>query len=54
MNPPTGCRFHTRCPYATDRCKEEVPPFREYEPNHWAACHLLEESHPEAVEKAEA
>ena len=54
MNPPTGCRFHTRCPYATDRCKEEVPPFREYEPNHWAACHLLEGSHPEAVEKAEA
>lgn len=51
MNPPTGCRFHTRCPYATDRCKEEVPAFREYEPNHWAACHLLEDSHPEAVEK---
>lgn len=53
MNPPTGCRFHTRCPYATDRCKEEVPAFREYEPNHWAACHLLEESHPDAAGKTE-
>ena len=41
MNPPTGCRFHTRCPYATDRCKEAVPEFKEYEPDHWAACHLL-------------
>lgn len=44
MNPPTGCRFHTRCPYATERCKHEVPAFREYEPDHWAACHLLEEA----------
>ena len=42
MNPPTGCRFHTRCPYATDKCKEVVPVFKEYSSNHWAACHLLE------------
>ncbi len=41
MNPPTGCRFHTRCPYATDKCKEAVPQFKEYAPDHWAACHLL-------------
>ncbi|NCB62256.1 MAG: ABC transporter ATP-binding protein [Clostridia bacterium] len=41
MNPPTGCRFHTRCPYATDKCKEAVPEFKEYGPGHWAACHLL-------------
>ena len=41
MNPPTGCRFHTRCPYATDKCKEAVPEFKEYGPDHWAACHLL-------------
>lgn len=54
MNPPTGCRFHTRCPYATERCKQEVPVFREYEPNHWAACHLLEDSHKEAVKKAQS
>lgn len=41
INPPSGCRFHTRCPYATARCKEEVPEFRELAPNHWAACHIL-------------
>ena len=54
MNPPTGCRFHTRCPYATERCKIETPVFREYEPNHWAACHLLEDSHKEAVKRGES
>ncbi|MGN0355422.1 MAG: ABC transporter ATP-binding protein [Muricoprocola sp.] len=41
MNPPSGCRFHTRCPYATDKCKESVPQFKEHAPGHWAACHLL-------------
>ena len=38
-NPPTGCRFHTRCPAATARCREEQPIFREIEKGHWAACH---------------
>jgi len=42
MNPPAGCRFHTRCPYAMPICKQEVPAFKEYEKGHWAACHLLE------------
>lgn len=42
IDPPSGCRFHTRCPYATERCRVEAPAFREYEPQHWAACHLLE------------
>ena len=41
MNPPTGCRFHTRCPYATEKCKQEVPQFKEHAPGHYAACHLL-------------
>ncbi|MGI5929031.1 ABC transporter ATP-binding protein [Pseudoflavonifractor sp.] len=41
MNPPRGCRFHTRCPYATDKCKEAAPEFKEHAPGHWAACHLL-------------
>ena len=41
MNPPSGCRFHTRCPYATDKCKEAVPQLKEHAPGHWAACHLL-------------
>ncbi len=43
VNPPAGCRFHTRCPVAFDRCKTEVPAFREYEPGHRAACHWVEE-----------
>ena len=42
-NPPSGCRFHTRCPYATEKCKEVVPEYKEYGNGHFAACHLLEE-----------
>ena len=41
-NPPKGCRFHTRCPHATEKCKHITPTYREYEPGHFAACHLLE------------
>ena len=41
MNPPSGCRFHTRCPYAVQRCKEEVPEWREMAPDHFAACHII-------------
>jgi oligopeptide transport system ATP-binding protein len=43
VSPPSGCRFHTRCPVAFDRCKVEVPAFNEYEPGHRAACHWVEE-----------
>jgi peptide/nickel transport system ATP-binding protein len=50
-NPPSGCRFHTRCPYATERCKTDVPVYREYEPEHFAACHLLEEKYGVGEEK---
>jgi oligopeptide/dipeptide ABC transporter ATP-binding protein len=42
INPPPGCRFHTRCPYAFDRCRVEEPPMKEVRPGHWAACHLRE------------
>ena len=42
-NPPSGCRFHTRCPHATEKCKYVAPTYREYEKGHFAACHLLEE-----------
>jgi peptide/nickel transport system ATP-binding protein len=42
INPPSGCRFHTRCPYAISRCKAEEPAFREVRPGHWVACHLRE------------
>jgi len=38
--PPAGCRFHTRCPYAFDRCREEEPQMKELRPGHFAACHL--------------
>jgi oligopeptide/dipeptide ABC transporter ATP-binding protein len=42
INPPAGCHFHTRCPYAHARCRVEAPPLREVVPQHWAACHLHE------------
>ena len=42
VNPPPGCRFHTRCPYAFDRCRTEVPAMKEVAPGHFAACHLRE------------
>jgi len=40
INPPTGCRFHTRCPYAEARCRVEEPAMREVKPGHLVACHL--------------
>jgi oligopeptide/dipeptide ABC transporter ATP-binding protein len=40
INPPSGCNFHTRCPYKFEPCPKEVPQFREIEPNHWVACYL--------------
>ena len=42
-NPPKGCRFHTRCPYATEICKHVPPQYKEYEEGHFAACHMLEQ-----------
>jgi oligopeptide transport system ATP-binding protein len=43
VNPPSGCRFHTRCPVAFERCKLEVPENKFYAPTHQAACHWVEE-----------
>ena len=40
VNPPSGCHFHTRCPYAEARCKVEAPPLREIAPGHHVSCHL--------------
>ena len=40
VNPPAGCHFHTRCPYAEPRCKVDVPLLREIAPGHHVSCHL--------------
>ena len=40
VNPPPGCRFHTRCPFAEDRCRTEVPEWRELSDGHSVACHF--------------
>ena len=40
IDPPSGCRFHTRCPYVEERCKREEPPLQEISPGRWVACHL--------------
>ena len=41
INPPSGCRFHPRCPVAVEKCKTIVPEWREAAPQHWVACHLV-------------
>lgn len=43
LNPPSGCRFHPRCPYAQAICSTEEPPLRQIQPDHWSACHFAEE-----------
>jgi len=40
IDPPAGCRFHTRCPYATERCKQEQPQLHDIGKEHKVACHL--------------
>jgi oligopeptide transport system ATP-binding protein len=41
INPPSGCRFNPRCQYMMERCKVEIPEWRELSSGHWAACHLF-------------
>ena len=40
VSPPSGCKFHTRCRYCQEKCKHEVPEWREIGENHWVACHF--------------
>lgn len=51
-NPPSGCRFRTRCPYARSQCETLDPEFRELEPEHWVACHFAEEIRDERASKS--
>ena len=41
VNPPSGCRFHTRCPVRVDICDKQEPEWREVKPGHWVACHVV-------------
>ncbi|CAN5812076.1 hypothetical protein BH18ACI4_BH18ACI4_17110 [soil metagenome] len=50
INPPEGCRFHTRCPYSIEACKEVVPPLVEIKLNHFAACIRISPEEPQ-IEK---
>ncbi|HVF54562.1 MAG TPA: oligopeptide/dipeptide ABC transporter ATP-binding protein [Pyrinomonadaceae bacterium] len=52
INPPSGCRFHTRCPYAIQACKEVVPPLAEIKPNHFAACIRISPEQPDIEQVA--
>jgi len=45
INPPSGCVFRTRCPFATSVCAGVKPTFQEYEKDHWVACHMLDEQY---------
>jgi oligopeptide transport system ATP-binding protein len=47
INPPAGCRFHTRCPYAIDACREIVPQLVQIKPNHFAACIRISPEEPD-------
>jgi oligopeptide transport system ATP-binding protein len=46
INPPSGCHFHTRCPFAIEECKKIVPALAEIKPNHFAACIRINPEHP--------
>ncbi|WP_198374421.1 ABC transporter ATP-binding protein [Neoroseomonas rubea] len=50
MNPPPGCRFHTRCPFAQERCRTEAPALRTLAPGHDVACHFTETLPPAGLD----
>jgi oligopeptide transport system ATP-binding protein len=54
INPPSGCHFHTRCPYAIEACKQQVPQLVEIKPGHLAACIRINAEHPNIEENTTA
>jgi len=54
INPPSGCRFHTRCPWAIDECKTQEPALAEIKPGHFAACIRINPENPDIRENAKA
>jgi oligopeptide transport system ATP-binding protein len=52
INPPSGCHFHTRCPYAIDDCKRIVPALAEIKPDHFAACIRINPENPDIDKNA--
>jgi len=51
-NPPDGCRFHTRCPYVQERCRQEVPTWQQIDVDHFVACHFVDELTLQGIETA--
>lgn len=51
-NPPDGCRFHTRCPYVQERCRQEVPAWQSVDEGHFVACHFADELTLQGIETA--
>ncbi|HYJ91808.1 MAG TPA: oligopeptide/dipeptide ABC transporter ATP-binding protein [Pyrinomonadaceae bacterium] len=53
INPPTGCRFHTRCPWAISECSQKAPELVEIRPHHYAACIRINSDHPHIRDNSE-
>jgi peptide/nickel transport system ATP-binding protein len=53
LNPPAGCSFHPRCPFAMPRCAVEDPRLQQVRPNRWVACHLFDPDQPRPAELAQ-
>ena len=54
INPPSGCHFHTRCPFAIDACNQIVPQLVEIKPKHFSACIRINSEHPNIEENTTA